>query len=270
MPPRKRARTSQRAPHTSSSDGNKGPSDQATPKSGQPKSQQTPPSPPNRKRQQTQPAPPNRSEGHVDSPGQSVKLTNVWIIGSSLIKGAYHRLAFRPDGNSLGLQHYNVRITWEFLSGMRIRDIRRSVQYLLQFKDEPDIIVIHCGGNDIGTKSTWDITFEFKMLITDFLQPLLPHTGLIWSQILPRRTWRYVPYTPTAENIRKRINSSLATFVIRNGGGYIKYADISLEKQFFHTDDTHLSELGYDIMLNTLSSALYKIIIEGERVYACT
>ncbi|XP_053386966.1 uncharacterized protein LOC128550923 isoform X1 [Mercenaria mercenaria] len=75
MLPRKRARTSQRAPHTSSSDGNKGPSDQATPKSGQPKSQQTPPSPPNRKRQQTQPAPPNRSEGHVDSPGQSVDKT---------------------------------------------------------------------------------------------------------------------------------------------------------------------------------------------------
>lgn len=80
----------------------------------------------------------------------AVKQTNAWILGSSLIKGAYHRLAFRPDGNSLGLQHFNVRITWEFLGGMKVKDIRRSVEYLLQFKEEPDIIVIHCGGTTFG------------------------------------------------------------------------------------------------------------------------
>lgn len=72
------------------------------------------------------------------------------------------------------------------------------------------------------------------------------------------------------KKIVKRINSSVAFFFIRNSGGYIKHTDISPEEKNVCFDGTHLSELGYDIMLNTLSSALYKIIFTGELVYTCT
>ncbi|XP_060557602.1 uncharacterized protein LOC132718014 isoform X2 [Ruditapes philippinarum] len=70
------------------------------------------------------------SEGpsHVVSPGScsSVELESgfpviqfqAWLVGSSLIKGAFHQLCTRPDGINIGLDSVGGSLTWEFLGGI--------------------------------------------------------------------------------------------------------------------------------------------------------
>ncbi|KAJ8315160.1 hypothetical protein KUTeg_007310 [Tegillarca granosa] len=82
--------------------------------------------------------------------------------------------------------------------------------------------MLHCDGNDTG---------ECKsiLLINDIIAPLkfifeiLPYTKIIWSQILPRLKWRHKTSHAAVDKIRKRINSKIATFVLRSGGCYIRY-----------------------------------------------
>jgi lysophospholipase L1-like esterase len=144
------------------------------------------------------------------------------------------------------------------MGGMKIEDLEQSIAYLTSFKqnDPPTYILIHCGGNDIGLKTSAAIIADLKIII-DNIRSKFPYTKIIWSQILPRRSWRYMPDVYHADRARKRINSSIATYVINGGGHYLKYPDITLAPMFFRYDDTHLSPTGYDLMLNSISGAIY-------------
>lgn len=183
-----------------------------------------------------------------------------------MIRGAYQRLCDRPDGENLGLDFIGGNLTWEFMSGMKIDHIQAAVDYLLSFKEIPDYVIFHCVGNDIGSKASAVIIAELKQIF-EHLKIILPGSKFIWSQILPRRTWRYIECTHFADRARKRINSSISTFVIKNGGHYIKYPDIKGDFKFICHDDTHLSAVGYDIMLNNISAALYAFHTCGHPVF---
>ena len=80
-------------------------------------------------------------------------------------------------------------------------------------------------------------------------------------------TWRYIPINNPANTIRKRINSSLGAYLIKKGGAYLKYPTINEDPKLFCPDGTHVSTLGYDIMLNMISAGLYDIIFNGSCVY---
>jgi hypothetical protein len=64
------------------------------------------------------------------------------------------------------------------------------VKYLLRFNQPPDFLVIHCGGNSIGAVKWRELRCQIKDSLGQ-LMALLPSTKLIWSQILPRISWRY-------------------------------------------------------------------------------
>lgn len=91
----------------------------------------------------------------------------------------------------------------------------------------------------------------------------MPNTKFIWSQILPRRSWRYISDNVIANKMRTRINSCLGTDFIKNGGGYLKFPDIDQNSIYFSSDDCHLSLLGYD----TISGAVYTFLYTNEQVY---
>ncbi|XP_045198220.2 uncharacterized protein LOC123552551 [Mercenaria mercenaria] len=206
------------------------------------------------------PPPPSEQESGVVNPPQPGQgesgPCNVWILGSSLVRGAYQRLCYRPDGINLGLYKYiGAKLLWDFMGGMRIHHLEQSVGYILEFNETPDYLIIHCGGNDIGSMTSAAIIGQLRCILNK-LHLKMPETKIIWSQILPRRTWRYVE-VHQAERARKRINSAISTYVIRHSGHLIKYPDIKDNPQMFDNDDTHLSPMGYDIMLNTISGAIY-------------
>lgn len=162
----------------------------------------------------------------------------------------------RPDGLNLGLKQFGIHLYWEYQSGMRLHNILDSVTYMLKFYPEPDLLILHCGGNDIGIRPMVQLTWDAKNILQQLVD-LLPKTKFIWSQILPRKVWRYIEDNSAAERTRKRINSCLSTYFIKNGGGYLRYPELNSENIFFQADGVHLSVLGLDILLNTISGAVY-------------
>ena len=57
----------------------------------------------------------------------------------------------------------------------------------------------------------------------------------------------------------KRLNSSIATVVVKNGGGYITYQDINpIDELLLECDGVHLSQAGNEIFLNPFLQPLLK------------
>jgi hypothetical protein len=149
---------------------------------------------------------------------------------------------------------------------MRLDHLDESIRFLLEFLSPPNLLIIHCGGNEIGPRSMVDISYHFKSIVRE-LKILIPNTTLVFSQILPRLTWRYIESNKVANNIRRRLNSNISTFFIKNGGCYVKYPTIIENPRLFESDDTHLSSMGNDYLLETLSNAIYSFLFENTCIF---
>ena len=141
---------------------------------------------------------------------------------------------------------------------MKWNEVGRKVQYLLNFEEAPDLLIIHCGGNDIGDPAGSNCELRHKMFKTiQFLRNLLPSTRIIWSQILPRLKWRDEICHEALEKARIRTNSFIATIIIQSGGAYIRYPEIvELNTGMFSDDNVHLSDIGNEIFLYRIQQAI--------------
>ena len=129
------------------------------------------------------------------------------------------------------------------------------------------MLVLHCGGNDVGQYSVADLRHYIKSQIC-YLKKKLPNTKIVWSQILPRGNWRYSDNAKAMNRVRIRLNSAVATEAIRLNGGYIKYPDLVLSSTaLWSVDGVHLSDLGNDLFLNTLQSALESMLFTDSCIY---
>lgn len=193
-----------------------------------------------------------------------VESFSVWIVGSSIIRDAHVHAAWRPDGINLGLDKFGGKIIWDFQGGMRIQHLKEHIEHLLVFHPSPKYLVVHCGGNDICAYNYTMVSaiVEFKHLVK-FIEETMPDTRLVWSQVLPRVSWRNQPDNFIANKTRKRLNSCLSSFVLNHGGAYIRYPDIVEDGPFFKYDDTHLATLGNEILLNSLSAGI-SYFLEGK------
>ena len=85
---------------------------------------------------------------------------------------------------------------------------------------------------------------------------MLPGCSLIWSSILPRRTYRYSKNDHAMETTRKRINRGVRSYILKHGGYVIKYPDFDdRHPALFSDDGVHLSFIGNDIFINQIQSA---------------
>lgn len=102
-------------------------------------------------------------------------------------------------------------------------EILPKIKCLLKVEDPPNFLVLHCGGNNIpGDKGEKYVDLRLKINnILVSLAKLLPDTVLVWSQILPRQHWRGGVDQEAMDMVRKRLNSFVATALIRKGGGDI-------------------------------------------------
>ena len=150
---------------------------------------------------------------------------------------------------------------------MRWAEIDRRVAFILTMNNPPKFLIMHCGGNDMGRLSVGDLRFAIIATMRQ-LACKLPQTRLVWSQILPRPQWQQQGKGKEREVGRKRINSAAGKEVILLGGCYIKYPDIVIgQSALFLPDGVHLSQIGTDIFLNTLSGALRTFITSSDTVY---
>ena len=84
-------------------------------------------------------------------------FSSVWILRSSIIKGAWLHARTRPGGSNLTLERLAIKIWWQGYSGMKLCDVKPKLQTMFSFEEAPDIIVLHCGGNDLGQHSIGDL-----------------------------------------------------------------------------------------------------------------
>jgi hypothetical protein len=87
----------------------------------------------------------------------------------------------------------------------------------------------------------------------------LPKTKIVWSQILPRKTWLCSSDSKALNLAASRINNFAAYLCCRLGGGYIKYPEISWDEDcMFVGDGVHLSGLENDVFIHNIQDAMLK------------
>lgn len=77
--------------------------------------------------------------------------TTVWIIGSSIIKHASHHAVQQFGNLHLDLQKHNITVYWHGKSGMVWEDVEPTITNIIEQRGHPDWVMLHCGGNSIGT-----------------------------------------------------------------------------------------------------------------------
>ncbi|KAJ8319735.1 hypothetical protein KUTeg_002713 [Tegillarca granosa] len=192
----------------------------------------------------------------------------IWCVGSSIIKRAFMVARQRPGGSNLTLDGNGISLWWQGYSGLKLTDIQKKIRLISIYADNtPTYILLHCGGNDIGCTPLKQLFAVVKTLL-NFLQQTFPYTRIIWSQILPRASWRYSNECVAMDKARIRLNSYAAKFVLNSGGAYLKHPDIKLYAiQLYSPDLVHLSDIGNNIFLNSIQSGLQEIINGNVPVY---
>ncbi|XP_071173096.1 uncharacterized protein [Mytilus edulis] len=202
----------------------------------------------------------------VSQTGQEV---SVWIVGSSLIRNAFVHARSRTGGVNLGLHRIGVKIWWQGYGGMGLKDLESTIKRLMKYEKAPKYLVLHIAGNDLGKTKLGFLRNEIKATL-EKVQSYLPNSSIVWSQILPRTNWRHSKSQDSMMACRIRINSAIASFVLKNGRHYIKYPDILPNSIFLKEDGVHLTDLGNDIFLNNLQGALEMFICSGSYTYPDT
>ena len=189
------------------------------------------------------------------------------ISRSAIIKGAWLHARTRSGGSNLTLGRLAIKIWCQGYSRMKLRDVKPKLRTMSSFEEAPDIIVLHCGGNDLGQHSIGDLR-ELAQSQLQYVATLFPTTKIIWSQILPRSNWRYSENRKAMDRVRIRLNNAAATEVVRLGGGYVRYPELKLScSQLWAKDGTHISPLGKEVFLNTLQGALETFKLSRAKLY---
>ena len=108
---------------------------------------------------------------------------------------------------------------------MKLRNLKPKLRTMSSFEEAPYIIVLHCGGNDLGQHSIGDLR-ELAKSQLQYVATLFPTTKTIWSQILHRSNWRYSENLKAMDRVRIRLNNAAATEAVRLGGGYVEYPEL--------------------------------------------
>ena len=169
----------------------------------------------------------------------------IWIIGSSIVKQAYEHTSKRPTGENLGLDRYGYLVTWIGHSGMKWRELTNMLTTMVSALGVPDILIIHCGANDIGQEPCGKLLHEMKVSFINLIWYIVPGCTIIFSQMLPRLSWRYSDNVEKMERTRKRINKGVRSFLYKRRCYVIKHPDFDDKlKTMFSDDGVHLSFIG--------------------------
>ncbi|XP_075695057.1 uncharacterized protein LOC142661531 [Rhinoderma darwinii] len=185
----------------------------------------------------------------VHDPGQveqSGKRLVVWILGHSFIFWAQKRASRRSYTENLSMDPLVFSVFWHGVRGLQWKNVFSLVKSLSSYWPDPNLIIIHAGGNDLGKEKTLDLLWEMRRDIA-LIKCLFPDATISFSEIIPRLLWSSGNYK-FLNRIRKRINRAMSKYMSVLGGLSYRHSDLEdLTDGLFRNDCIHLSDVGIDI-----------------------
>ena len=164
-------------------------------------------------------------------------------------------LGFKPD---LGLEKHGAYIKWMGIRGMKWQDLAATVQHKLRSSPPPKVLLIHLGSNDLVDTHGSALG---KVVTQDLhnLHALLPDTVLIWSEVLPRRTWQGADNPAAVDRKRKRLNRRAILAISQLGGKVVRHGIVPGDPGLYRDDNVHLSDVGTALFINAIQETLSEV-----------
>uniref|UniRef100_A0A8C3FL87 Tumor susceptibility 101 n=1 Tax=Chrysemys picta bellii TaxID=8478 RepID=A0A8C3FL87_CHRPI len=188
------------------------------------------------------------------------KQKQVWICGHSYVFWAEKRALVRSFGPQLGIRVEDAKLHWIGKSGMMWDQLIPTLFHARRRLPDPDVLVIHLGGNDLGTTKFVDLIIRIKKDL-GFIKHTFKNVILIWSNIVPRKAWNQEETYRFMDKNRKKVNREIGNFMKFIGGCVIRHDSLVPESPgLFHLDGVLLSQSGTDVFNLDLLSVLETLI----------
>ncbi|KAJ3610490.1 hypothetical protein NHX12_022582, partial [Muraenolepis orangiensis] len=197
-------------------------------------------------------------------PGKPVvEPKSVWICGHSLVYWAESRAKSPEVGMQLGMDPSNVVISWKGTQGMTWPQLLPLLHQLKVKWPNPDVLIMHLGGNDLSTKSPTDLLASVKKDLSS-MRSIFPECLLVWSNILPRRVWRHSADNHEVDLVRTTVNRRIHNIIVDLGGTSLNHDNIRCGSNTgqYRADGVHLSSKGIDTFNLNLQDFLEKWELE--------
>lgn len=184
---------------------------------------------------------------------------NVWICGHSLVYWAESRATSPEVGMQLGMDPSRVVIWWKGTQGMMWPQLLPQLHQLKVTWPDPDVLVVHLGGNDLRTDSPTDLLASVRNDLAS-IRTIFPRCVLVWSNILPRRAWRHSADSHEVDLVRTTVNRRIQNIVSDLGGVSLTHDNIrcGANTGLYRSDGVHLSPKGIDVFNLNLQDFLEK------------
>ncbi|CAL8390687.1 unnamed protein product [Arctogadus glacialis] len=172
---------------------------------------------------------------------------SVWICGHSLVFWAEARAKSPEVGMQLGMDPSNVVIHWKGTQGMTWPQLLPLLHQLKVKWPNPDVLIMHLGGNDLSTESPTDLLASVKKDLSS-MRSIFPQCLLVWSNILPRRVWRHSADNHEVDLVRTTVNRRIHNIILDLGGTSLTHDNIRCGSNTgqYRPDGVHLSSKGID------------------------
>ena len=147
---------------------------------------------------------------------------------------------------------------WFGKSGLHLEEACEKLQWELYGRPRPSTLIIHVGTNNIFYTSL----SRARKLIEDTLdeiRKMLPHTRLIWSEILPRLYYHGERRPGAGKDFRDKMNDRAQKMCLLDIQGHvIRNTDLfpPFSYDFYRYDGLHLSKIGYIRFRQNLENGL--------------
>ena len=175
----------------------------------------------------------------------------MWLIGDSYIRRGEER-ARHTTGSHLGL---DGRVWWFGWGGLKWRNLLPFFQQSLRGRTVPDVLLIHCGSNDLGKIKGVELVAMIKQDLLH-LHHNFQGMKIILSSINERRGWGKAD-PGKLHKARLWVNREMAKFVRGLGGDSVRHPCIKFDcPGIFLRDRVHFTNLGNDLFLSSITQSL--------------
>ena len=164
------------------------------------------------------------------------------------------------NGPDLDIGVASANLVWRGAPGACLVNLAQRLEAIASAnakgRADPDVMVIHLGGNDLGNTPLHIMRGALEEAI-GMVGRLFPCCRIIWSEILPRVTYTNTGDQGCLEVARKAMNRQARGLMGRCGGHVIAHPDIGWKKgELFRGDGVHLSDRGNVLFIADLSEGL--------------